>query len=100
MAHKRNAQISKVINQLKERNYVTRNWALRNYISRISAIILDLKNKNEGFEFESFYHKNKKGNKDYVYKLIQFPKRQIQTPIYSEDGRKIIRFEKTEISKY
>ena len=37
------SQEQTVIKQLQENGQVSRNWALRNYISRLSAIILNLK---------------------------------------------------------
>ena len=40
-----------VINELKLHGFITRNKCLRNYISRLSAIIFVL--RDEGFEFET-----------------------------------------------
>jgi len=61
-----------IIEKLKEDGQVSRNWALSNYISRLSAIIYNL--KDIGWEFETF--KVKTFNKvtktegwDYIYKV-------------------------------
>lgn len=59
-----------VVEQLKKHGFVTRNQCLRNYITRLSAIIFELKDK-KGFEFESFFQENKTlfgTEKDFVYK--------------------------------
>jgi hypothetical protein len=55
-----------VLKQLRETGSVSRNWCLSRYISRLSAIMLDL--KNEGVTFEG---KDKDG--DYVYYLYDTP---------------------------
>ncbi len=56
-----------VLKRLRDTGEVTRNWCLRNYISRLSAIMLDL--KKEGVNFEG---KDRDG--DYVYILHDKPK--------------------------
>ena len=56
-------QLQQIRSQLLRNGEVSRNWALRNYISRLASRINDL--KNEGMEFE----KPEKRNGDYVYKL-------------------------------
>lgn len=53
-----------VLEQLDKFGEISRNWCLRNYISRLSAIILDLKEK--GFRFET----ERRGG-DYVYKVVR-----------------------------
>lgn len=55
-------QIKIVDNQLNKYGYISRNWCLRKFISRLSAIIYDLKKKGYQFEIERKYN-------DYVYKL-------------------------------
>lgn len=64
-------QQKKIIKSLLENGYVSRNSALRGdygeYITRLSAIMLDL--KDEGWNFTTEYVK-KNGGKDYVYKLV------------------------------
>lgn len=54
-----------VIKELEENGYVSRNWALRNFISRLGAIICDL--NKDGYDLiGSFISMN--GGKDYIYK--------------------------------
>lgn len=64
-------QIDEVKEQLKKHGYVTRNWALRKYISRLGAIIGKL--KKQGWDFEDgFFEKTETqwgDGEDYVYKL-------------------------------
>ena len=55
-----------VINQLKEKGYITRNECLRNFISRLGAIMCKL--KKEGYEFDT-----KTVGGDYVYTLKTKP---------------------------
>lgn len=52
--------------QLAKHGKITRNQCLARYISRLGAIIADL--KDEGYRFEAYYQKTKRGT-DYVYKL-------------------------------
>jgi hypothetical protein len=59
-----------VIRQLRETGQISRNFCLDNYISRLGAIICDL--KKEGYEFESGFVKTPNG-KDYVYKMTKSP---------------------------
>lgn len=60
----KNTQIEIIKEQLKETGCISRNWCLRNYISRLGAIIYDL--KQEGYEFNGKNVKTEYG-KDYVY---------------------------------
>lgn len=53
-----------VVGQLNTFGKVSRNWALRNYISRLSAITYDLKKK--GWEFK----KEREGG-DYIYRVTK-----------------------------
>ena len=64
-------QIKKVEEQIKATGCVSRNWCLRNYISRLSAIIYDL--KQEGYEFEE----ERQGG-DYVYKFKRNVKDEVE----------------------
>ena len=59
-------QEQRVVLKLKRDGYITRNECLSVYISRLSSIILKLKNK--GWDFET---KDVKG--DYVYTTIKTP---------------------------
>lgn len=57
-------QYSKIKNKILKSGYVSRNWCLKNYISRLSAFIYDL--REEGFTFET-----KRKNGDYYYYLVK-----------------------------
>ena len=59
-------QLSWARHQLKTRGYVSRNDALKNHITRLSAIILEL--KHEGLEIEGGWQKTLFG-KDFIYYL-------------------------------
>ena len=63
-------QDNKVSKQLEKHGKVTRNWALRNYISRLGAIIYDL--RQAGFKIEASWERDKKGKRtgDYQYILV------------------------------
>ena len=52
--------------QLNAHGYVTRNWALQHYITRLGAIMCDL--KKEGISFIGDFEKHN-GIKDYYYRL-------------------------------
>jgi len=59
-----------VIKQLQENGQVSRNWALRNYISRLSAIILNL--RKSGWEITGKNERTLGGygrGLDFVYRL-------------------------------
>jgi len=64
------SQTEKVIEQLKENGFVSRNWALQNYISRLGAIICNL--KKEGWKFRADYYKTQWG-KDFRYYVEAMP---------------------------
>ena len=59
-------QINLVIEQLEAKGYVSRNWALGKYISRLGAIIHSL--KKLGWEFDGQF-REMNGGKDYFYFL-------------------------------
>jgi hypothetical protein len=65
-----------VINRLQEKGEITRNECLKHFISRLSAIIYDL--KQEGWECDTYYRPitkdGKKIGEDYVYKAIKILK--------------------------
>lgn len=56
--------------QLKEKGAISRNTCLRNYISRLGAIICDM--KADGWEFET-----KTVDGDYVYVLQNQPRKKV-----------------------
>lgn len=62
-----------VLNQLRTTGFITRNWCLQRYISRLSALILLL--KNEGMNIEG----TDLDNGDFIYRLKDKPK---STTIY------------------
>ena len=71
---KKESQKDKVLIQLLNRGEVTRNWCLQKYISRLSAIIYQL--KKEGWIFKEFY-RAENGGKNYVYEVMRKPGEQI-----------------------
>lgn len=77
-------QSLEVVEQLQATGTVSRNWALKNYISRLGAIIKSL--VEVGYKFDSRKSKNgkevlhgryvkTKNGRDYVYTIISFPKK-------------------------
>jgi len=54
-------QLQFVIDKLETDGMISRNHCIRNYITRLSAIILDLKKK--GYVFTTYYS----DNNDYIY---------------------------------
>lgn len=66
-------QLEQVKEYLLKNKEISRNWALKNYISRLSAIIYiinnELKRTEIDFRYIGEYQKTKKGVQDYVYKL-------------------------------
>ena len=58
-----------VLKRLEQTGEISRNECLRNYISRLGAIICRLKDK--GYKFEGEYRKVAGGGKDFIYKLIK-----------------------------
>lgn len=52
---------------LLDNGEISRNYALQNYVSRLGAIMCNL--KDEGWNFEASYIKTPNG-RDYVYKLV------------------------------
>lgn len=77
-------QKKRILNQLRNTGSVTRNWALSQFISRLGAIILEL--KKEGMHIEGAH----KGT-DYIYTLKDKPKDVITYLVEGvEVGRKVI----------
>ncbi len=79
------SQKNRVVGQLLANGYITRNQCLRNYISRLSAIIQVL--EEEGWQFST---KDDKG--DYVYTVIKCPLRKIVYKL--SNGETIEKYEK------
>ncbi len=63
----KHTQKSIVLKRMRDTGSVTRNWALRNYISRLGAIICNL--RAEGMDIEAKFVDG-----DYVYTLKDKPK--------------------------
>ena len=61
-------QKEKVIEQLNKTGKVSRNWCLQNFISRLSAIALQL--KKEGWNLKGQNIKTQWGN-DYEYTVLK-----------------------------
>lgn len=60
---KKEKQIVFIIKQLKEKGQVSRNLCLKNFISRLGALMCIL--KEQGLKYEGHYTENR----DYVYKI-------------------------------
>lgn len=60
-------QIDQVKKEIEQTGFISRNWCLQRYISRLSDIIFKL--KKQGYEFETFFMKTAGGGKDFVYKV-------------------------------
>lgn len=78
----RKTQIEWVKQQLQANGEISRNECLRNYISRLGAIICLL--KALGYTFHTF-----RRDGDYVYKLGEVPKRKVTefVPVYIDGVR-------------
>ncbi len=63
----KNTQVKFVEAILKKKGSISRNFCLQRYISRLSAIIFEL--KAQGYKIEGEFVKTKNG-KDYVYTII------------------------------
>jgi len=70
-----------IIEQLKTGS-VSRNWALRNYISRLGAIICRL--NKQGWVIKGNFESYENGM-DYVYRVIKVPPTQDTTPESTPD---------------
>ena len=67
------SQLKMVIDELEKTGEVSRNWALSNYISRLSAIIYILRYEYD-WSFQTFKMETERpdGSKgwDYIYKVV------------------------------
>lgn len=57
--------------QMTEYGYITRNTALRNFVSRLGAIVCLM--KKDGWEIRSNYFETEGGGRDFIYVLISKP---------------------------
>lgn len=71
------SQKDRVLKQLRTNGQISRNECLRNFITRLSAYILDF--RKEGMEIEAEYK-----NGDYIYKLLDKPKERIEYRVNGE----------------
>ena len=70
-----------VIDKLKQDGFITRNECLARYISRLGAIICDM--KHEGWDIEPY-----RDGKDYGYRLIK-PATKFVSRVVEVDGRHV-----------
>lgn len=73
------SQEKKVIDQLNKQGFVSRNWALENYMSRLGAIICDLKKKGFKFDEEKTKYYPTENGKDFRYYLAKQDKLEVKT---------------------
>lgn len=80
-----------VIKQLLEKGKISRNFALKNFISRLGALIFNL--KAEGWDFKTYTIDSPKPDgskgKNFVYEVIKSPLRKI---VYKVNGKEIITY--------
>lgn len=82
-------QKERVIKKINRDGFITRNECLKNFLSRLGAIICDL--QKDGWEFSAEYIKTPYG-KDFKYTVIKSP---YKVETYKlEDGREIIKLKK------
>lgn len=84
---KNTTQTKWVMAKLRNDGYVTRNEALQQYISRLGAIILNL--KDNGWQIEGGYEKTANG-KDYKYKLVTAPRQIAFKEVINPDGSRVM----------
>lgn len=75
-----------VVRTLLKNGEISRNEALRNFVSRLSGIILNL--KKDGWTIESGYRKTPSG-KDYVYSLPKGVEQPLKLQGYYVDGVRV-----------
>jgi hypothetical protein len=68
-------QIEIILEQLEKHSQISRNWCLRNYISRLGAYICDL--NKLGWKINGYYDKTDKG-RDFVYVVSGKPKSRVK----------------------
>lgn len=75
-----------VVNMLLHNREITRNEALKNYVSRLGAIICDM--KKDGWTIEGRYRKTAYG-RDYVYFLPHGVEQPLKVQEYYVGGIKV-----------
>lgn len=80
-----------VIKQLLEKGKISRNFALQHYISRLGALIFDL--KEEGWDFTTYQIDTKKPDgtmgKNFVYEVTKCP---LKLKTYQVGGKTITKY--------
>jgi hypothetical protein len=76
-----------ILSALKEYGFVSRNWAIKNYITRLGAIMNRLKKR--GIEFTAEYEKTSNGQ-DYVYRIKEVNK-SVNKPDLNERLKEILK---------
>jgi hypothetical protein len=71
-----------VIDQLLKKGKISRNFALKHFVSRLGAIIQVL--EENGWQFNAYYVKGDNGGRNYVYEMIKCPYKQ---QVYKVDGK-------------
>lgn len=76
-----------VVKQLLDKGKISRNFALKNYISRLGAIIQDL--EENGWEFNAHYIPSDNKGRNYVYEVIKCP---LKKRTYQVNGKEIVKY--------
>lgn len=79
-------QIDFIVNQLKTNGFISRNFALRNFIGRLASRMDDL--RNLGWEFETKIVKEN-GGKNFYYYVTKSP---LKKYTYEVDGKTLTLF--------
>jgi len=80
------SQLNQIIDQLKINGFISRNFALRNYIGRLASRMDDL--KKDGWEFETKTVKEN-GGKNFYYYVTKSP---LKKYTYVVDGKTLTLF--------
>lgn len=80
-----------VVKQLLDKGKISRNFALQHYISRLGALIFDL--KEEGWDFATYQVDTKKPDgtmgKNFVYEATKVP---FKVKTYQVEGKTITKY--------
>jgi hypothetical protein len=69
------SQKQQIINKLLDDGFVSRNWALQNYIGRLASRMTDL--KDEGWEFRT-ENVEEHGGINFYYYVLNSPHKKVQ----------------------
>jgi len=79
-----------VIEQLRKKGYITRNECLGEYITRLGAIIANL--KKDGYKFKKGEYSPTAGKgKDYIYRLINNPIERVPDETLDEKLERVLK---------